>query len=278
MAHPLCRRRRPLSSPASTRTRRSVEDRRLLRRNVVVRVPSRRPDLLQHRSPALAAARQRARSSCPPAERARPGQQRRVRPTLRHRDGTFFLVTTDVTDTTAGHLLVTSADPRHGWSDPCRSRSVRASTPTCRGDEHGTCHLTWSAPGRAGAAIWQCQVDETTGSVLTQPTEIWAGTGGRLHGGAAPVRDRRQVVPRCGGRRHREGSLRSRRPSPGPGGPFEADPANPLLSHRSTNHPRSKRGSRGPGADRRRHVGDGPPRGPPTGWDSGFHVNGRETS
>jgi hypothetical protein len=198
-------------------------------------------------------------------------------PTLRHRDGTFFLVTTDVTDTTAGHLLVTSTNPRHGWSDPVPIPVGPGIDPDLSWDEHGTCHLTWSAPGRSGAAIWQCQVDETTGSVLTQPTEIWAGTGGAYTEGPHlfAIGGRWYLVAAEGGTERGHCVVVAR--GPGPGGPFEADPANPLLSHRSTNHPVQNvgHGDLVPIDDdtwAMVHLGVRPRGGTP-----GFHVNGRET-
>jgi hypothetical protein len=199
-------------------------------------------------------------------------------PSLRHRDGTFFLVTTDVgDDTRTGHLLVTSPDPRRGWSDPVHLAVGRGIDPDLSWDEEGRCHLTWSAPGAEGAAIWQCVVDETTGAVLTDPVEIWGGTGGAYTEGPHlfPVAGWWYLVAAEGGTERGHCVIVAR--GPRPDGPFEADPASPLLSHRSTDHPVQNVGH----ADLVQvdddmwamvHLGVRPRGGTP-----GYHVNGRET-
>ncbi|MGO7984047.1 family 43 glycosylhydrolase, partial [Rhizobium johnstonii] len=39
-------------------------------------------------------------------------------PTLRHHDGRFWLITTNVSASRSGHLIITAEDPAGPWSDP----------------------------------------------------------------------------------------------------------------------------------------------------------------
>ncbi|WP_343035533.1 glycoside hydrolase family 43 protein, partial [Cellulomonas septica] len=147
-------------------------------------------------------------------------------PTLRHHDGRFWLVTTNVSDG-PGHLIVTATDPAGPWSEPVRIRDVGGIDPDLAWDEDGTCHLTWSDDG-----IVQAVVDPSTGDLLSEPQRLWSGTGGRDPEGPHLYRvgSTWYLLVSEGGTG--QGHAVSIARGPSPAGPFEPSPHNPLLTAR----------------------------------------------
>ncbi|NUP43940.1 MAG: family 43 glycosylhydrolase, partial [Streptomyces sp.] len=150
-------------------------------------------------------------------------------PTLRHHDGRFHLIVTNVSD--GGNLLVTATDPAGPWSDPVPLPDVPGIDPDLAWDEDGTCWCTV-------AGVAQMRIDPATGKVLDEPRPVWSGTPGA----AAPEAPH---LYRIGGHWYlmiaeggtERGHCVSIARGPSPQGPFEPCPANPVLSHRSTNRP-----------------------------------------
>ncbi|WP_033261199.1 glycoside hydrolase family 43 protein [Amycolatopsis vancoresmycina] len=194
-------------------------------------------------------------------------------PTLRHHDGRFYLVTTNILH--GGHLIVTAEDPAGPWSDPVQVAGTDGIDPDLCWDEAGVCHLTWASfrlPGIASVPI-----DPATGSMLAAPRPLWNGTG--LAAPEGPHLYRIEgwwyLLLAEGGteRGHAITIARARALE----GPYEAAPSNPILTHRSTTH-------------RVQNTGHGDlvecPDGSwamvylgvrPRGKTPQFHVNGRET-
>jgi len=152
-------------------------------------------------------------------------------PTLRHHDGTFYLVTTQVE---RGHLVVTARSPRGPWSDPVwldgdgidpslaflgdrvyLTRNGRGSDP-----DHPFVYQSELAQGAQGL------------EQATRPRVIWKGTGGIWP--EAPHLYRRgdwyYLLTAEGGTSygHAVVIVRSRKPY----GPFVPSPHGPLLTHR----------------------------------------------
>jgi beta-xylosidase len=150
-------------------------------------------------------------------------------PTLRHHDGRFWMITTNVQD--GGNFLVTAVDPTGPWSDPVRLPGVGGIDPDLAWDDTGTCWVTT-------AGVWQTRIDPDSGEALGSGQRIWSGTPG-AKAPEAPhlyrIGDWWYLLIAEGGteRGHGISVARSRRPD----GPFEPCPANPILSHRSTDHP-----------------------------------------
>ncbi|MEU0490191.1 family 43 glycosylhydrolase [Nocardiopsis sp. NPDC006139] len=192
-------------------------------------------------------------------------------PTLRHRDGTFHLVTTDVS-AGPGHLLMTASDPAGPWSDPVRIRGAGGIDPDLAWDEDGRCLLTWSDGG-----IRQAVLDPATGELLTGPRTLWSGTGGRDPEGPHLYRVGRwwYLVIAEGGTGPGHAVTVARGPSPQ--GPFEPCPDNPLLTARGTPGPVQNTGhadlvERPDGSWAMVFLGVRP-----AGSFPGWHVLGRET-
>ncbi len=150
-------------------------------------------------------------------------------PTLRHHDGRFWLITTNVHD--RGNVLYTATDPAGPWSDPIRLPGVPGIDPDLAWDEDGNCWCTT-------AGVNQVRLDPGTGRTLGSPYRIWSGSTG-AKAPEAPhlyqIGDYWYLLIAEGGteRCHSVAIARGRTPA----GPFEACPANPILTHRGSDRP-----------------------------------------
>ncbi|WP_327267401.1 glycoside hydrolase family 43 protein [Streptomyces sp. NBC_01218] len=150
-------------------------------------------------------------------------------PTLRHHDGRFWMITTVVRG--AGTLLVTAEDPAGPWSDPVRV-PIPGIDPDLAWDEEGDCWCVFSHDGVKGVRI-----DPATGELLGEPVEMWSGTGLQYPEGPHLYRIGEWwylLLSEGGTERGHALSVARTRSLPGP---FESHPDNPVLSHRSTDHP-----------------------------------------
>lgn len=195
-------------------------------------------------------------------------------PTLRYHAGRFWMTTTNLHDVRDGHLIVHAEDPSGPWSDPVYTTGLVGIDPDLVWND-GVCYLSWSDVVRGGISC--AQVDPVTGELLSQPKEIWRGTGGAHVEGP-------HLFPRGGwwyllvaeggtGPGHMVTIARSRAIS----GPYQSNPANPILTHRSTTHAVQSTGHAdmlelADGSWAMVHLGTRP-RGSFPKW----HTNGRET-
>lgn len=147
-------------------------------------------------------------------------------PTLRYRDGRFFLVTTNMEG--GGHLIVHATDPAGPWSDPLPV-PIAGWDPSLDWDADGTCFFTCS---QDGAAIVGCTIDPLTATPTSAVRRLWADAA--VPGIEAPHlihHDGWYVLLVAGGfylRNHHVAAARAR----SPWGPYEACPWNPILSQR----------------------------------------------
>jgi beta-xylosidase len=191
-------------------------------------------------------------------------------PTLRHHDGRFHLVVTNVAPG-QGNLLVTATDPAGPWSDPVPLPGVPGIDPDLAWDEDGGCWCTV-------AGVGQVRLDPATGRTLGEPRRVWSGTPGAK----APEAPH---LYRIGGRWYlliaeggtERGHSVSVARGPAPDGPFEPCPGNPILTHRGTDHPVQNTGHadlvQGPDGSWWMVLLGVRPGGGTPGW----HVLGRET-
>lgn len=153
-------------------------------------------------------------------------------PTLRHHDGRFWMITTNIHEVARGHILMHADDPAGTWSAPVHVGGLIGIDPDIAWDDDGTCLVTWSDVVRGG--ISQAAIDPLTGAVLSEPVSLWAGTGGAHAEGPHLIRrgDWWYLLVAEGGTGpgHMVTIARSR----GISGPFEGAPGNPILTHRST--------------------------------------------
>nr|BFE59376.1 glycoside hydrolase family 43 protein [Dactylosporangium thailandense] len=150
-------------------------------------------------------------------------------PTLRHHDGRFWLITTNVSG--GGNLLVTATDPAGPWSEPIPLPGVVGIDPDLAWDDDGACWCTV-------AGVSQVRIDPHTGQCLGEPRRIWSGTPG-AKAPEAPhlyrIGDFWYLLLAEGGTERGHAVSIARGPSPA--GPFEPCPQNPILTHRGTDRP-----------------------------------------
>jgi xylan 1,4-beta-xylosidase len=156
-------------------------------------------------------------------------------PTIRHHQGTFYMITTNVTG--GGNFFVTADDPAGPWSEPVWIHGQGGIDPSLFFDDDGTVYLqsTGGAPGAdGGRGIHQSTIDVATGELRSEPRLIWRGTGGRYPEGPHlyRIRGRYYLMISEGGTEY--GHMVTIARSDSPWGPFEACPGNPILTHRDT--------------------------------------------
>ena len=161
-------------------------------------------------------------------------------PTIRFRDGRFWLVVTDAMG--RGNLLFTAEDPAGPWSDGL-PLEVEGIDPDLAWDGDGTAFVTFSGLVLAGEhmgehrGIQQLRIDLETGRALEPARSIWSGTG--LKFPEAPhlyeIDGTWYLMIAEGGTERGHGVSIAR--GPAPDGPFEGAPGNPFLSARSTSWP-----------------------------------------
>ncbi len=198
-------------------------------------------------------------------------------PTLRHHDGRFYLITTNVAEVSRGHLIVSADDPAGPWSEPVHTRGTVGIDPDLSWDENGICHLTWASFHPALQGIASVPVNPATGELLGEPRLLWPGTGLSHPEGPHLYRigDWWYLLLAEGGteRGHAVTIARARTLD----GEWEAAPANPLLTHRSLDLPVQNTGHAdlvecADGSWAMVYLGVRP-----LGQTPKFHLNGRET-
>lgn len=162
-------------------------------------------------------------------------------PTIRHHDGVFYVIVTNMGTEPMEQTITSTADPAQGWSAPVSVPGTAGIDPDLCWDEDGVCHLTWRGFGRRdghfAGGIHHVTIDPTTGERTGEETELWSGSGGRDAEG--PHLYRRHgwwylMLAEGGtGLGHMVTMARSRSLD----GPWEENPFNPVLTHRSTDHP-----------------------------------------
>ena len=92
-------------------------------------------------------------------------------PTLRHHDGRFWLVTTNVTHEGSRTFFVTAEDPTGPWSDPV-PLAVDGFDPDLAWDDQGRCFVHISTMSE----IVRHEIDDRSGRVIAS-APAWRGTG-----------------------------------------------------------------------------------------------------
>lgn len=144
-------------------------------------------------------------------------------PTIRYNDGTWYMITTNVGN--GGNFMVTAASPEGPWSEPIwlKQQGIDPSLYF----EGGRCYMV-SNPDNT---ITLCEINPETGEQLTPSRAIWRGTGGRYPEGPHIYNKDGYyyLLISEGGTElaHRLTIARSRSIY----GPYEANPANPILTN-----------------------------------------------
>lgn len=151
-------------------------------------------------------------------------------PTIRYHAGTYYMITTNVDG--GGHFFVTAEDPAGPWSEPVWVEGDGID-PSLFFDEDGQVYFNCTGEG----GIQQSLIDPHSGKRLGKPRMVWTGTGG-AHPEAPhlyKIDGRYYLLIAEGGTEY--GHMVTIARADSPWGPFESCPRNPILTHRSLNHP-----------------------------------------
>lgn len=201
--------------------------------------------------------------------------------TLRHHDGRFWFITTNMNDFVGGQVIYHATDAAGPWSEGVRVPIIGID-PDLSWDDQGACRLTLRAftfgpDGPGEQFIGQAVIDPMTGDVREPVKKIWTGSGAPDTEGPHlyEIRGQWYLLVAEGGTTR--GHMVTVARSDAPDGPFELSPVHPLLTRRSTDHPVQSAGhgdlvQRLDGSWAMVHLGTRP-----RGFGYGFHTNGRET-
>ncbi len=162
-------------------------------------------------------------------------------PTIRFHNGLFYVAVTDAM--ARGTLVFTAKDPAGPWSDGLSIEGAIGIDQDLAWDDDGTAYMTYSGLDTVTgnihehAGILQVRVDLEAGKALEEPRSLWSGTG--LMFPEAPHLYKRGgywylMIAEGGTERGHSVSIAR---GTSPAGPFEGNPANPILSARSTERP-----------------------------------------
>lgn len=144
-------------------------------------------------------------------------------PTIRYHEGTYYMITTNVGN--GGNFMVTAKDPRGPWSEPIwlKQQGIDPSLYF----EDGKCYMV----SNPGDAIWLCEINPLTGEQLTESKKLWQGDGGRYPEGPHIYKKDGYyyLLISEGGTElaHHLTIARSKNME----GPYESNPANPILTN-----------------------------------------------
>lgn len=148
-------------------------------------------------------------------------------PTIRYNDGIFYMITTNVSD--KGNFIVHTTNLRGEWSDPVwlKQEGIDPSLYF----EDGKCYLV----SNPNAGIYLCEINPMTGEQLTESRRIWNGTGGRHPEGPHIYKKDGwyYLLISEGGTEYGHKVTIAR--SQSIDGPYESNPANPILTHINKN-------------------------------------------
>lgn len=148
-------------------------------------------------------------------------------PTLRHHEGVFYIITTDVMG--IGNFYMTASHPAGPWGDPIRIPYGNID-PSLMFDDDGKVYVTAQMGADKESHIIQYEIDIKTGEALSEPVVVARGDGGVWTEGPHlyKIGGRYYLTCACGGtgRDHRVLVYRGDTPY----GPFEMMP-HPMLTH-----------------------------------------------
>lgn len=160
-------------------------------------------------------------------------------PTIRYHDGTFYLITTNVSG--GGNFYVTAENPAGPWSDPVwLGEDAPGIDPSLFFDEDGTCYYVGTRPNPDGVRyngdweIWVQKLDLERKCLTGESRKVWKGAMNGVIWPEGPHIYRKDgfyylMIAEGGtGPDHCVSIARSREIF----GPYEGNPDNPILTHR----------------------------------------------
>ena len=150
-------------------------------------------------------------------------------PTIRYHEGTFYMVTTNVTS--KGNFIVHTQDIKGQWSEPAWVKQGGID-PSLFWDEDGTCYFVSNGSDKGERGIYLCKINPLTGEMLTPSRLISKGCGGKA--AEAPHVYKRDgwyyLMLAEGGTEY--GHMETMQRSRDIFGPYTECPRHPILTHR----------------------------------------------
>lgn len=100
-------------------------------------------------------------------------------PTLRYHNGTFYMITTNVSH--GGNFIVTATDPAGPWSNPHFLANAHGIDPSLFFDDDGKCYYTGTKDRREGSKffgdneVWVQELDLETMTLVGESYALWHG-------------------------------------------------------------------------------------------------------
>jgi alpha-N-arabinofuranosidase len=161
-------------------------------------------------------------------------------PTLRHHDGTFYVINTLVDGQgEQGNFIVTATDPAGPWSQPYWLEDAPGIDPSLLFDDDGRVwyvgnQLVFEGYYPGHCEIWLQELDLTTMQLVGERTVLWDGAVKGAVYAEAPhlykINGRYYLMIAEGGTGHDHAVTIAR--SETVTGPYEVNPRNPILTHR----------------------------------------------
>ncbi|KJK12392.1 glycoside hydrolase [Terrabacter sp. 28] len=154
-------------------------------------------------------------------------------PTIRHRDGVFYVIVTVMLGG-RGCVVFTTTDPAGPWDDGTAIPAVTGIDPDLAWDDDGTALVTFAGFPHP---IRQVRVDLATGRALEEVRTLWEGTGRYAPEGPHLYRrgEHWYLLVAEGGTDRGHAVSIARGPSPE--GPWESAPDNPVVTATGTENP-----------------------------------------
>lgn len=159
-------------------------------------------------------------------------------PTIRYHEGTFYIMNMNYSD--AGNYIITATDPAGPWSKPHWLTDVPGIDASLFFDDDGQCYVIGTAqcwPKEGGGirqGVWVAKYDIENFKVVGETVPIF---GGAFAGAASPeaphlyhIGEYYYLMIAEGGTEHYHSETIAR--SKDVFGPYENNPANPLITHR----------------------------------------------
>jgi xylan 1,4-beta-xylosidase len=161
-------------------------------------------------------------------------------PTIRFSQGVFYVINTLVDGKTkAGNFIVTATDPAGPWSEPFWLENAPGIDPSLFFDDDGR---VWFVGNRVAAheqyhghrEIWLQELDPGNMHLVGEPRVLWDGAAKGATWAEAPhlykIQGHYYLMIAEGGTGHHHAVTIAR--STSVTGPYEANPGNPILTHR----------------------------------------------
>jgi alpha-N-arabinofuranosidase len=159
-------------------------------------------------------------------------------PTIRYYNGTFYVITTNVTD--GGNFIVTAKNPAGPWSDPCWLTNAPGIDPSLFFDDDGRVYYTGTTQAEdpqyfVDFEIWCQELDLKTMTLVGERHGIWRGALKNAFAAEGPhlykINGYYYLMIAEGGTEYHHSVTIAR--SKNIFGPFEGNPGNPILTHRN---------------------------------------------